>query len=308
METEISVAVPPKIVLLGAAGQLGRELQTALTPLGEVVALTREQADLANLAAVKQLLHSLSPQIIVNAAAYTAVDRAESEPELAEVLNAQLPLMLAAYAAENHALLVDYSTDYVFDGTKRSPWLESDNPNPLNIYGKTKLAGLRAIEASGCAYLVFRVTWLYSAEGANFPNTIMRLAFERDELSVVCDQLGAPTPVAWLASVTSECIAQVLADRTKCGLYNLVPAGGISWYEFAKEVVRLAKDRGAKLKLDPDNIKAVPTSAYPTPARRPANSMLDTTRLKTTFAILPPHWRSLFRSQYNLELKTAIKD
>ncbi|MCK9506740.1 MAG: dTDP-4-dehydrorhamnose reductase [Porticoccaceae bacterium] len=302
MGIDVQPASQSDILLLGAAGQLGCALAAKLQVLGNVVALTREQCDLADAAQVNEQLKALQPQIIVNAAAYTAVDKAQSEPELAARLNAELPALLAAYAAEHRALLVDYSTDYVFDGSKHSPWLESDNPNPLNVYGKTKLDGLRAVENSGCNYLVFRVTWLYSATGNNFPNTILHLAAQRDELAVVCDQLGAPTPVAWLADVSAQCIAQVLADPAKCGLYNLVPAGSVSWYDFAREIVQLAASRGAKLKLEGENIKAVPTSAYPTPARRPANSMLDTAKLKATFAILPPHWRSLFRDAKNWNL------
>jgi dTDP-4-dehydrorhamnose reductase len=288
-----------RIVLLGAAGQLGRELAKTLQPLGEVIAISREQCNLADLAAVAELLSQHSPQVIVNAAAYTAVDKAEAEPEQATRLNAELPALLAGYAVEHGALLVDYSTDYVFDGSRHKPWLESDKPAPLNVYGKSKLGGLRAIETSGCDYLVLRVTWLYGREGSNFPNTIRRLAKDKTELSVVCDQMGAPTPVDWLADVSADCIRQVLADRDKSGLYNLAPMGSTSWYEFAKEIVAAASAGGAKLSLNAENIKAVPTSAYPTPARRPANSMLDTTKIKAAFGIMPPHWRSLFRRDHS---------
>lgn len=292
----------PCILLLGAAGQLGRELTITLQVLGPVIAVTRSECDLADLDAVKALLVRHSPQIIVNAAAYTAVDRAESEPELAAQLNTRLPELLATWAADNDALLVDYSTDYVFDGSKHTPWAEDDKTAPLNVYGQTKLEGLRAIENSGCDFLVFRVTWIYAREGSNFPRTILRLAAEREEISVVCDQMGAPTPADWIAEVTAQCLAQAMADRRKCGLYNLAPMGSTSWYDFAREVVQAATARGKTLKLNPDRIKAIATAAYPTPAKRPANSMLDTTKLKTAFAILPPHWRSLFRRAASLDL------
>lgn len=292
----------PCILLLGSAGQIGRELATTLQAVGSVIAITRNECNLADPAAVNALLLRHSPQIIVNAAAYTAVDRAESEPELAAQLNIRLPEQLAAWAAENDALLVDYSTDYVFDGNKTGLWSENDKPAPLNVYGQTKLEGLRAIEKSGCDYLVFRVTWIYARQGSNFPNTILRLAAEREEISVVCDQHGSPTPADWIAEVTADCIAQVLANRGKCGLYNLAPAGSASWHEFACDIVKMAESRGKALKLRPERIKAIPTSAYPTPAKRPANSVLDTARLRTAFAILPPHWRSLFLREGSIGL------
>jgi len=302
MATDSVTDPQPRILLLGAAGQLGRELSKALPALGQVIPVTREDCDLADRDAVLRLLASRQPTVIVNAAAYTAVDRAESEPELAAALNSGLPAVLATWAAANQALLVDYGTDYIFDGSKHQPWLETDPRAPLNTYGRTKCAGLEAIEGSGCDYLVFIVTWLYAAAGANFPRTILRLGAEKPELSVVCDQMGAPTPADWIAETTTECIRQTLANRAKCGLYNLVPSGSTSWCDFAKEIIRYAGEQGAPLRLQVEAIHPVPTAAYPTAARRPANSMLDAGKLKATFDIFQPHWRSLFKRAGSLGL------
>ena len=281
-----------KILLLGADGQVGWELQRSLLPLGQIVPVDRAQCDLAQLDQVSSLLAQIKPELIVNAAAYTAVDQAEQEPEAARQLNSALPACLAEYARASGALLVDYSTDYVFDGGKSSPYLESDTPSAINVYGQSKQDGLQAIVDSGCRHLVLRVSWVYSKRGKNFLNTIMRLAGERDELSVVADQIGAPTPADLIADVTAHATRAILNGSARGGVYNLVPEGVTSWHGFAVEIVRLAHNAGYPLKLQPENIRPITTAEYPTPAHRPANSRLDTGKLKDTFHINLPNWRT----------------
>ena len=290
----------PKILLLGAGGQVGRALMPCLQQIGEVSAVTRQEIDLSDLNEVGRLLNEFQPQLIVNAAAFTAVDAAESQVEWARRLNAALPDRLARYCAANDAFLVDYSTDYVFDGTGKTAWGEDDLVAPVNTYGLTKLEGLRAIERSGCDFLVFRVTWVYAREGKNFPNTMMRLAREKDEITVVDDQLGTPTPAWWIAEMTVKALSQVLIDREKCGLYNLVPQGYVSWYGFAREIVSDLQKHEPSIQLKPEAIVPVPSSAYPTPARRPANSRLDTSRLQATFGIIPESWQDLYRKTFEM--------
>ena len=286
-----------KILLLGANGQVGWELQRSLSPLGDLIACDRTSADLGTPGKLRALVEKVRPDVIVNAAAYTAVDRAEADENTARRVNAEAVAELANAARAADAWFVHYSTDYVFDGSKQTPWNEEDPTAPLNVYGQTKLDGLRAVEQSGCNFLIFRVTWIYSEHGVNFPNTILRLAAEREEISVVCDQFGAPTPADWIAEMTALCLAQVLEDQRKCGIYNLAPLGSASWYDFAKEIVVVAQARGAVLKLAPDAIKAVPASAYSTVAKRPTSSVLDTEKLQNTFAIEIPDWLSLFRRE-----------
>lgn len=284
-----------RILLLGANGQIGAQLQHALRPLGEVIAIARSDCDLGNLADVAALVATTKPELIVNAAAYTSVDGAETERHHARQINAKLPELLANLAAARDILVVDFSTDYVFDGSKTSPWVETDATVPLNYYGETKLAGLRALEASGCRYLVFRVAWVYSQRGNNFPNTILRLATERDRLAVVNDQMGAPTPADWIACVAAQCIRQVVDDSRKCGVYHLAPEGSTSWYAFAQEILLQATLERKPLRLKPEHLEAISSLDYPTVAKRPVNSLLDTSKLKDTFAILLPHWRALWR-------------
>lgn len=289
----------PKILLLGAGGQVGMALRSSLKSLGEVAPITRVQVDLAELDAVAALLEKEKPQIIVNAAAFTAVDAAESQIENARRLNAELPQRLARYCFDNDAMLVDYSTDYVFDGTKVGAWSEENPVAPVNTYGLTKLEGLRAIESSGCDYLVFRVTWVYSVEGKNFPNTIRRLAGEKDEIRVVDDQVGAPTPAWWIAEITVKALAQVLTDRAKCGLYNLAPTGSVSWCGFAREIVSDLEKLDQNIKLTAKNVLPVPSSDYPTPAKRPGNSRLDTSKLQSVFGIIPDSWQNLYKRTFH---------
>jgi len=281
-----------KILLLGANGQVGWELQRSLVTLGQITPVDRDQCDLAQLDRVTGLLEEIKPEIVVNAAAYTAVDQAEQEPEAARQLNSALPACLAEYARASDALLVDYSTDYVFDGCKPAPYLESDTASAVNVYGQSKQDGLSAIIDSGCRHLVLRVSWVYSKRGKNFLNTMMRLASEREALSVVADQIGAPTSADLIADVTAQAVRAILNDSAQGGVYNLVPDGVTSWHGFAVEIIRQAHNAGYQLKLRAENIKPITTAEYPTPANRPTNSRLDTGKLKDTFYINLPNWQT----------------
>jgi len=288
-----------KILLLGKNGQVGWELQRALAPLGEVVALDRhgEQGlcgDLADLDGLTATLRALDPDVIVNAAAYTAVDKAESEPELALRINGEAPGVLAREAARLGAWLVHYSTDYVFDGSGEQPWREDAPTGPLSVYGRSKLAGEAAIAASGARALVFRTSWVYAARGGNFAKTMLRLARERDQLRVIADQIGAPTGAELIADVTAHALRQVLgsADASSLGgIYHLAAAGETSWFDYARFVLLQAEQAGEVLKVGHEQIEAIPTSAYPTPAQRPLNSRLDTTKLQETFGLHLPNWQ-----------------
>jgi dTDP-4-dehydrorhamnose reductase len=291
-----------KILLLGKNGQVGWELQRALAPLGELIALDRAGAgglggDLNDLAALERTVRAVQPQVIVNAAAYTAVDKAESEPALAQTINALAPGVLAQEAARCKALLVHYSTDYVFDGSGNVPWKESDPTGPLSVYGRTKLDGEQAIAASGCRHLIFRTSWVYGARGGNFARTMLRLAGEREQLNVIADQIGAPTGADLLADVTAHAIRHVLPpmrrnDLTPSGIYHLAAAGETSWHGYARFVLQQARQAGRVLKAGPEQVRPIPAADYPTPAKRPHNSRLDTTRLQNTFGIHLPHWET----------------
>ncbi|SMC29959.1 dTDP-4-dehydrorhamnose reductase [Andreprevotia lacus DSM 23236] len=283
------------ILVTGRHGQVGFELQRSLAVLGKVVAVDREECDLTDAVAVRALLDRVQPDIIVNPAAHTAVDKAESEPALAQLINADAPQVLAEWARAHQALLVHYSTDYVFDGSQPGWYTEADRPNPQSVYGKTKLAGEDAIRASGCRHLIFRTSWVFGAHGGNFAKTILRLGREREELKIVADQRGAPTGAMLLADVTAQVLAQYLHRNAPAdfpfGLYHLVAAGSTSWYEYAQAVVTAAQARGAVLKLSVDAIQPIPTSAYPLPAPRPANSCLSTDKLRSTFGLALPDWQ-----------------
>ncbi|MDP2707324.1 MAG: dTDP-4-dehydrorhamnose reductase, partial [Burkholderiales bacterium] len=283
-----------RILLLGRNGQLGWELQRSLAPLGEVIALSRAQADLEKPETLRGIIRSNAPDLIVNAAAYTAVDKAESEPDLALLVNGHAVRVLAEEAGKLGALLVHYSTDYVFDGSKSSPYTEDDAPNPLSVYGRTKLDGERAIRASGCRHLIFRTSWVYAARGSNFVKTILRLAGERDELRVVADQIGAPTSAELLADATALCAGFVTHFPERfagvAGTYNLVASGETSWHNYARFVVENAARLGLSLKLAPGAIRPIATSEYSLPAARPLNSRLATGKLKRVFDIELPHW------------------
>ncbi|MDR1423740.1 MAG: dTDP-4-dehydrorhamnose reductase [Azoarcus sp.] len=286
-----------KILLLGKNGQIGRGLQRALAPLGDVVAFGNQegdhfQVDLTDEAALRAAVVAAAPSVIVNAAAYTAVDRAESEPELAHSINATAVGVLAAEAAARGVWLVHYSTDYVFDGSGKRPWREDDRPAPLSVYGKTKLAGEEAIRASGCRHLILRTSWVYSACGDNFVRTILRLAAERERLTVVADQVGAPTGADWVADMTAHLLRVVTDDRVAApgGTYHLAAAGETSWNGYARFVIDEARHRhGLDFRLR--EIVPILSSAWPAPAMRPLNSRLDTTRVQAEFGFHPPDWR-----------------
>lgn len=282
-----------KILLTGKNGQVGFELQRALAPLGDVVAVDHQDCDLANPEAIRRLLADVAPQIIVNPAAYTAVDKAESEPELAQAINGTAPGIFGTEAARLGALVIHYSTDYVFDGTDEGWYQESDIPNPQSIYGKSKLAGEQALQQSGADHLIFRTSWVFGAHGGNFAKTMLRLAGERDRLNIVADQFGAPTSAALLADVTAQVLGQYKRQGRAgfpFGLYHLVAGGVATWHEYAQTVIRAAAHAGKPLKLTADDVHPIATSKYPLPAPRPANSRLDTRRLRQTFGLELPDW------------------
>ena len=283
-----------KILLFGKGGQVGWELQRSLAPLGELVALdagSREMCgDFTDPDGLTRTIRSVKPDVIVNAAAHTAVDKAESEPELVRAINALAPGVLAQEAKRGNAWLIHYSTDYVFDGSGDKPWCETDATAPLSVYGATKLEGEQLIQRSGCNHLIFRTSWVYGARGGNFAKTMLRLAQERDALKVIDDQVGAPTGADLLADITAHAIRAARPELS--GLYHLVAAGETSWHGYARFVLEFALRAGIALKVEPEAIEAVPTSAFPTPARRPLNSRLDTTKLQHTFDLSLPVWQT----------------
>ena len=280
-----------KILLLGPHGQVGWELQRSLAPLGEVVLAERRQADLANPESLRACVQSVRPTVIVNAAAHTAVDKAESEPDLAQAINATAPRVLADEARRLGTLLVHYSTDYVFDGSGDQARDESAATGPLSVYGHSKLAGEQAIVASGCQHLIFRTSWVYAARGGNFAKTMLRLAAERDSLNVIEVQIGAPTGADLIADVSAHAIRATLADPSRSGLYHLVAAGQTSWFGYARHVIERARAMGRPIQVASGRIQPIPTSAYPTPAQRPLNSRLSTQRLQSRFDLHLPHWQ-----------------
>lgn len=286
---------PTKILLFGKGGQVGWELQRSLLPLGELVCLDFDSTDycgdFTNLKGLADSIQSIQPDVIVNAAAHTAVDKAESEPELARTINALAPQVLAQEAQKIGALLVHYSTDYVFNGTGEVAWLESDQTAPLSTYGQTKLEGEQLIQQSGANHLIFRTSWVYAARGGNFAKTMLRLAKEREKLTVIDDQIGAPTGADLLADVTAHAIKQTLQNPNLAGLYHLVAKGETSWHGYAKYVVAHALNAGLELKVQLENIEPVPTSAFPTPATRPHNSRLNTQKLEQAFGSILPNWQ-----------------
>ncbi len=287
-----------KILLFGRGGQVGWELQRSLAVLGELLALDFDSADnpdrlcgdFSNLAGLAETVRRVEPDVIVNAAAHTAVDKAEGEPAFARTLNALAPGVLAAEANRLGAWLVHYSTDYVFNGSGTTPWRESDATGPLGVYGQTKLEGEHA--ASTCAkHLILRTSWVYAARGGNFAKTMLSLAAERAALTVIDDQFGAPTSAELLADVTAHALRAAIAKPDLAGLYHCVAAGETSWHAYACYVLEQALELGWVLKAGPQQVAAVATADYPTPARRPLNSRLDTSRLRATFGLNPPHWQ-----------------
>ncbi len=287
-----------RILLIGKHGQVGFELQRALAPVGEVCAVAQPECDLSDAVAIRALVRAYNPDLIVNSAAYTAVDKAESEPELAHAINAVAPGVLGEEAAKGNAWVVHYSTDYVFDGTKLGAYAEDDPTNPQSVYGRTKRDGEIALQASGARHVIFRTSWVVGAHGSNFAKTILRLAVERESLNVVADQYGAPTSAALLADVTAQLIRQRQRegdDKFPFGLYHLVASGETSWCDYARFVVAEALALGKSLKLSPDSIRAIPSSDYPTAATRPSNSRMDTGKLRRTFGFELPDWQSGIR-------------
>jgi len=284
------------ILLLGKGGQVGWELQRSLSVLGQVTALDFDSqelcGDFANPEGVRDTVRQLRPQVIVNAAAHTAVDKAESEPEFARLLNATTPGLVAEEAARLGAWLVHYSTDYVFDGSGTRPWVETDTPAPLSVYGATKLEGEQRIQQSGCQHLILRTSWVYAARGGNFAKTMLRLGQERERLTVIDDQWGAPTGADLLADVTAHAIRHLQYRPQDGGLYHCVAAGETTWHSYAKFVLEHASKAQQAIKIIAKEVAPVPTSAFPTPATRPHNSRLATAKLQTTFGLQLPHWQT----------------
>lgn len=285
-----------KILLLGPDGQVGWELQRSLQPLGEVIALGRQQGelcgDLARPDALATTVRALRPDVIVNAAAYTAVDKAENEPEVARAINAHGPAILAREAEALGAWLVHYSTDYVFDGSGRAAWREDSPTGPLSHYGLTKLEGEQAIRASGCKHLILRTSWVYAARGNNFGKTMLRLACERNKLSVIADQFGAPTGADLLADVSAHALRSAMNSPALGDTYHVAAAGETSWHAYACHVIAWARRHGAPIQVGDDAVQAIRTADYPSAARRPLNSRLDTARLRTAFSLTLPPWET----------------
>ena len=283
-----------KILLLGKNGQVGWELQRSLQPLGTVIALDRSGegglvGDLSDLTGLRRTICDLRPDVVVNAAAYTAVDKAESEPALARRINAEAPGVIAESMAKLGGWMVHYSTDYVFDGSGTEPWRENDPIGPLNVYGLSKLEGEQAIQVSGCKHLIFRTSWVYAARGGNFAKTMLRLAAEREELKVIDDQVGAPTSAELIADVSSHCLYATRNNSDVSGLYHLAAAGEVSWHGYANFTIEMARTLGERLAVK--SVHATPTSSYPMLARRPLNSRLNCRKLFNTFDLQMPEWQ-----------------
>jgi len=283
-----------RILVPGKTGQVGWELQGALAPLGTVIALDRSGMDLANPDSIRRVIRDAKPEVIVNAAAYNNVDKAESEPELAMRVNGVAPGVMAEEAKRLGAILIHYSTDYVFDGELDRPYNEDDPPNPLSEYGRSKLAGEQAIASSGAPHLIFRTSWVYAARGQNFVRTMLRLGRERSELRIVDDQVGAPNWARFIAKATAQVLRQLgdghKAIGNRAGIYNLTATGAVSWYGFASAIFVEAK---AQLGMTPPKLIPITTAEYPLPARRPANSRLDNSKLTAAFGLTPPSWDAM---------------
>jgi len=283
------------ILLFGKGGQVGWELQRSLAVLGHVTALDHDSTDhcgdFANPEGIAATVRALKPDVIVNAAAHTAVDKAESESELARLLNATTPGAIAQEAAKLGAWLVHYSTDYVFDGSGSRPWVETDAPAPLSVYGRTKLEGEQLVAEAGARHLILRTSWVYAARGGNFAKTMLRLAQERERLTVIDDQWGAPTGADLLADVTAHALRHLQQHPQDAGLYHCVAGGETNWNEYAKYVIAQAQKMQPAIEIKAKEVAPVPTSAFPTPAVRPHNSRLSTRKLQSTFGLQMPHWQ-----------------
>ena len=296
---------PETILLLGKNGQVGWELQRALAPLGTVMALGRETenglcGDLANLQGLQDTIQKLRPSVIVNAAAYTAVDAAEQNPELAHRINATAPGVLAEVAKSVGALLVHYSTDYVFNGAGDLPWQEHHTAQPLNTYGTSKLAGEHAIQQAGGHHMIFRTSWVYARHGRNFVNTMANLVQQKPSLNIVADQIGAPTSAELIADITAHCLRARRAGMIDNGVYHLAASGDTSWCNYACYIAETLQALGAPVTVTQQFIKPIASEHYPTPAKRPLNSRLNTQKLQTRFGLTLPHWK--------LGVKRALMD
>lgn len=279
-----------RILITGGSGQVGYELQRSLSLYGEIDAPSRQKLNLENLDAVTKYLEQTKPDLIVNAAAWTAVDKAEEEQDKCYLLNTALPELLANYAAQQDIWLIHYSSDYVYPGDGEQPWTEESPTQPLSVYGKTKLEGDQKVAASGAQYLIFRTSWVYSARGNNFMKTMLRLAAERDSLSIVADQWGAPTSARLIAEVTATAVAKIRSKLApNVGVYHLAPKGETCWHEFAAEIFRLAENEGVQLKLA--SAAGIATAEYPTPAQRPLNSRLSLEKIQQEYGIELPEWQ-----------------
>ena len=284
-----------KILLLGASGQLGTELNRQLPLIAEIKAYTRSELDITDTQAVIETISSFKPNVIVNAAAYTAVDNAEEEKSLAYAINSDAVAVLAQQAAKQDAWLIHYSTDYIFDGEKTAPYTEMDAPNPINVYGASKLAGEEFIAASNCNHFIFRTTWVIGKDGRNFAKTILRLATQRDSLSVISDQYGVPTSPSLITNVTIDAIRAIKQQKAwPSGAYNLAPLGVSTWYDIAQTLIIMAKENGVPLTISAEDILAITTDEYPTPAKRPLNSQLETQKLSQQLSFHLPHWKDDF--------------
>jgi dTDP-4-dehydrorhamnose reductase len=284
-----------KILLLGSNGQVGWELQRSLAPLGELIALDRRgqnglSGDLSQPNEIAATVRNLAPDFVVNAAAYTQVDKAESEPEQARIINSQAVEQIAREVKNNESWLVHYSTDYVFDGSKITPWKESDTPSPINVYGQTKLEGEEAIRQSGCRHLILRTSWVYAARSHNFIHTMLRLAREKESLKVINDQTGAPTGAELIADVTAHAIRYAENEANLSGTYHLSASGETSWWNYARLVINTAASSGKQLRVSLDGIEPVSSEDFPTAAARPRNSRLDISKLQNTFNLNLPSW------------------
>ena len=282
-----------KILLTGKHGQVGFELQRALAPLGEIVAVDQAECDLSDVDAIRRLVRELRPDVIVNPAAYTAVDKAESDRERAVAVNAVAPGVFGEEAVKIGAFVIHYSTDYVFDGTKQGAYSEADTTNPQSVYGRTKRDGEVALAKANPRHLVLRTSWVVGAHGGNFARTMLKLAADRDSLNVVADQWGAPTSAALLADIAAHLVRQQQGNQASFpyGTYHCVAGGETHWCDYARYVIGAAIEAGKPMRATPESIRPIPTADYPTPAKRPANSRLDTTKFRTTFGLELPHWQ-----------------
>lgn len=283
-----------RILITGKNGQVGWELQRSLASFGQIVAMDSNDMDLADSDSIHRTIRNIRPDIIINPAAYTAVDKAESEPELANAVNGVAPGILADEAQKLGAVMIHYSTDYVFDGSKPAPYTENDVPNPQSVYGRTKLAGEQAVRMSGCKHIILRTSWVYGVHGGNFVKTILRLAKDRSELRIVADQFGAPTWARDLAQATASALThwqKIDLDMNLGGLYHLTAAGRTNWHQYAEEIVLMARKYDSSLAAKPLDIRAITTQEYPLPATRPVNSVLANDKIRETFGIMLPAWQ-----------------